>query len=153
MKVGISAVKQGTFVLAPARIDKHGPLFKKTDLDRTCMQMILGGTFFERHRKDMTTDAQIAIEKTESVTKEFSESLDRFISVEKRFADQSKRAVGSVRDASEKLASGLAKVEKAANFDRLERYVALLERAASAMNTLAELEASGKLDKIAGAIR
>ena len=101
----------------------------------------------------MTTDAQIAIEKTENVTKEFPESLDRFIGVEKRFADQSKRAVGSVRDASEKLANGLAKVEKAANFDRLERYVALLERAASAMNALAELEASGKLDKIAGAIR
>lgn len=60
---------------------------------------------------------------------------------------------GGVRDAADKLAAGLNKIEKAANFDRLERYVELLERAAKAMDLLATLEQSGKLEKIAGALR
>lgn len=141
------------FELQVAKRDRYGPAFYEKDVTRMCMNMVVNETFFERHRKDMTTDAEIAIEKTEKVTKEFSDSLDRFLAVEKRFADQSKRASGAVRDAGEKLANGLARIEKAANFDRLERYVDLLERAATAMNVLAELEASGKLDKIAGAIR
>jgi hypothetical protein len=51
------------------------------------------------------------------------------------------------------MASGLIKMEKSANFNNLERYVSLLERAASAMQTLADLEKAGKLDKIAGALK
>ena len=58
-----------------------------------------------------------------------------------------------VAKAADDLASGLAKVEKAANFSNLERYVNLLERAATAMQTLAELEKAGKLEKIAGALK
>jgi hypothetical protein len=45
------------------------------------------------------------------------------------------------------------KVEKTANFSNLERYVNLLERAATAMSTLAELEKEGKLDKISSALK
>lgn len=101
----------------------------------------------------MTSDAQIAIEKTEKVTAEFSVALEKLIDVERNFADQSKKASGTVRDAAEKLAQGMSKIEKAANFDRLERYVGLLERAAIAMNMLAELEETGRLEKIAEAIR
>lgn len=33
MKTGMSAVKQGVFVIATAKIDKHGPLFKSVDVD------------------------------------------------------------------------------------------------------------------------
>jgi hypothetical protein len=51
------------------------------------------------------------------------------------------------------MAAGLAKVEKAANFDRLERMVDLLERAAVAMSTLAEMEKSGQLAKLSEAIK
>ena len=40
-----------------------------------------------------------------------------------------------------------------ANFERLERYVELLERASQAMSVLAELEKNGKLEKIANAIK
>ena len=60
---------------------------------------------------------------------------------------------GDVRKAADDLASGLLKVEKQANFANLERYVSLLERAAVSMQTLAELEKTGKLEKIAGALK
>lgn len=149
----IYAGKQGQFYIAPAKIDKRGPLFHKADVTLLCERSILNNTFFERHRKRMTADTQIAIDKTNDVTNELAKTLDKFTIVQDRFVDQSKRAAGSVRDASEKLAIGLSRVEKAANFDRLERYVELLERAASAMKSLAEIEATGKLEKIAAAIR
>jgi hypothetical protein len=64
-----------------------------------------------------------------------------------------KKVSGSVRKAADDLASGLAKVEKTANFSNLERYVSLLERAATAMSTLAELEKEGKLNKISSALK
>lgn len=144
--------KEG-FAISPVGFDRHGPKFLKIDADRYSMGLINADSHFEIRVKNMTTDAERAIEKTEKVTSEFTASIDKFLSVEKRFSEQSKRAAGSVRDSAEKLANGLSKVEKAANFARLEQYVNLLERAATAMNALAELEACGKLDKIAGALK
>ena len=94
-----------------------------------------------------------ATEKIDAAYKEFNIALNRFVDLEAKIADSAKRASGSVRDSGEKLAQGLARIEKQANFSRLEQYVVLLERAASAMKTLSELESSGKLDKIAGALR
>ena len=101
----------------------------------------------------MSTDTERAIELTEDVNARFSKTLDNFQSTTKKFTEQAKNASGGVRDAADKLAAGLNKIEKAANFDRLERYVELLERAAKAMELLATLEQSGKLEKIAGALR
>lgn len=140
--------------LSPFKIVKTGPLYKKSEVTAACLKMVnTDYPFFNKKAKAMTTDVEKAIEKTTRVTSEFSLALDRLYNTEKQFAEESKRISGSVRAAGEKLAQGLAKVEKAANFDRLERYVVLLERAAAAMTTLAELEQSGKLEKIAGAIR
>lgn len=94
-----------------------------------------------------------ATEKINTAQNEFSAALDRFMELERKHGEAAKRASGSVRESAEKLAQGLARIEKQANFTRLEQYVTLLERAAVAMKTLAELEATGKLDKIAGALR
>ena len=150
---GIAGAYPSFFGINIAKIDKFGPAYLKSGVDSRCVDLILVGTYFERKAKTMTRDVDAAIVKVEQVTAEFSTTLDKFIALEDRFVEQSKRAAGNVRDSYEKLSQGLAKVEKAANFDRLEKYVEYLERAASAMTTLAELEASGKLDKIAAAIR
>jgi hypothetical protein len=153
MSITIVGPYRDNLGLRPVKIDKRGPAFTREDVTACCMRLILTESYFEQKAKTMMEDAEKAIEKTEKMTAGFSETLEKFLSMEKNVAEQSKRAAGSVRDAGEKLAQGLAKVEKAANFDRLERYVVLLERAAAAMTTLAELETSGKLEKIASAIR
>ncbi|MDP3875877.1 MAG: hypothetical protein Q8Q50_02740 [Methylobacter sp.] len=101
----------------------------------------------------MTTDAQKAIELTDSVEKKFSESLRKLTAAEQSFALASKKASGSVRESTTKLSEGLLRIEKAANFDKLERYVELLERAAKAIDILGDLEKSGRLAKIADAIK
>jgi uncharacterized Ntn-hydrolase superfamily protein len=68
-------------------------------------------------------------------------------------ANESKKHSQNVRKAANDLSDGLQRIEKLANFDRLEKYVALLERAASAITILAEIEKSGKLEKIASSLR
>lgn len=140
-------------IIAPVKIDKTGPLYKRSDVDKAVIGKINSESHFKGAAKIMTTDAEKAIKITENVIEQFSKTLDRFNDVEATFIAKSKKSAGEVKDASERLAQGIARVEKAANFDRLEKYVQLLERAASAMTMLAELEKSGKLDKIASAIR
>ncbi len=100
----------------------------------------------------MSEDARKAIEIANEVDVSLGVVLDRLSDKHKRFVEASKRASGDVRDAADKLASGLQRVEKAANFDRLERLVDLLERASAAMVVLAELERDGKLDRISRAL-
>jgi len=139
--------------IKPAMHDKHGPGYKKSDVEKVIINMINSNQYFKGQATQMTNDAEKAIELTESVNERFSKTLDTFSNTQKRFSEQAKSASGSVRDAADKLANGLVKIEKAANFDKLERYVELLERAAKAMDILATLEQSGKLEKIAGALR
>lgn len=139
--------------LMPVKIDKYGPLYSMADVRKGILRDVLIDNYFSRRNHKMTNDVQLAIDKTEKITAEFSKSLDKFFAVETSFVDRSKKASGDVRDAADKMAVGLSKIEKAANFDRLERFVGLLERAATAMRALAELEKTGKLEKIANAIK
>lgn len=101
----------------------------------------------------MTTDFDTAAKLMEEAEQRLSKNMQNMFLRETALADLTKKVGGQVRKAGNDLAEGLAKVEKAANFDRLERYVALLERAAQAMQTLADLENSGKLERIAAAIK
>lgn len=139
--------------IAPAMYDKHGPGYRKSDVEKVIVKMINSDQYFKEQAKQMSLDTEKAIELTEDVNARFSKTLDNFQNTTKKFTEQAKTASGGVRDAADKLAAGLNKIEKAANFDRLERYVELLERAAKAMDLLATLEQSGKLEKIAGALR
>ena len=149
----IPAKSFGDTGIAPAMYDKHGPGYRKSDVEKVIVKMINSDQYFKGQAKQMSTDTEKAIELTEDVNARFSKTLDNFQSTTKKFTEQAKNASGGVRDAADKLAAGLNKIEKAANFDRLERYVELLERAAKAMELLATLEQSGKLERIAGALR
>lgn len=139
--------------IKPVKIDKRGPLYDKEDLLNTTVRLIQTECYFKHGAKEMTKDANDAIAITEKVTQGFEVSLNRFSAVQKDFVNNCKKTSGDVRDAANKLSEGLARIEKAANFDRLERYVVLLERASVAMGALAELEKSGRLEKIAAALK
>jgi hypothetical protein len=101
----------------------------------------------------MNADIKTAIDLTEEADKRFASALDAFTKTHIDFSNSAKKASSSVRTAADTMAAGLARVEKAANFDRLERMVDLLERAAAAMSTLAEMEKSGQLAKLSEAIK
>lgn len=139
--------------IRPIGYDKFGPKYSASAVNDASMRLILADDFFYRGAKTMNADAQKAIKLTDEVRTEFNESLNKLVAVRQRFVDESKTASGQVRDAADKMAAGLARIEKAADFNRLERYVDLLERAAGAMTTLATLEKDGKLDRIASALK
>ena len=101
----------------------------------------------------MSVDVNNAARVLNEAEKALMTASDRYQEKSTHLSLIAKKCSGDVRKAADDLASGLAKVEKTANFSNLERYVNLLERAATAMQTLAELEKSGKLDKIAGALK
>lgn len=98
-------------------------------------------------------DIKKAEQIMESAIGNFQKTQERFGNLTQSMTDLTKKASGNIRKAADDLSSGLARVEKQANFNNLERYVVLLERAAVAMSTLAELEKTGRLDKIAGALK
>ena len=139
--------------LTPDAIGRNGPLYSIEQLMKYIHGAISTEDFYTRKAKNMTKDAEKAIEITDDVAKRFKSSINQLMVVEQEFVQQSKKMSGEVKDASEKIAQGIQRVEKAANFERLERYVELLERTATAMTILGELEKTGKLDKIATAIR
>jgi hypothetical protein len=139
--------------LIPEAMNRNGPLYSLGQVMKYIHGAINTEDFYTRKAKNMTKDAEKAIELTDDVSNRFKSSINQLMVVEQEFVQQSKKMSGEVRDASEKIAQGIQRVEKAANFERLERYVELLERTATAMTILGELEKTGKLDKIATAIR
>lgn len=139
--------------LKPVKHDRDGPAYALDDVNKFVISKINNENYFYQKGVKMMSDTKKASEKVEMTIKEFGTVIERFIALENSIVEQSKKTSGSLKDASEKLAQGISRVEKAANFERLERYVSLLERAATAMKMLAEIEATGKLEKIAGALK
>jgi len=138
-----------------AFIDRHGPAYTRKSVDDVIAQELTSdsGTYLSRGAKFVTTDMQKATDAITDAERLFSNAVDRYEQKSKALKEASRKVSSDVRKAADDMASGLNKIEKTANFNNLERYVSLLERAASAMQTLAELEKAGKLDKIAGALK
>jgi len=101
----------------------------------------------------MTQDYKTAEAACIDAQKMFDAALDRMIDKEKRLSETAKKTSGNIRAAANDLVNGLNRVEQVANFERLEKYVSVLERAASALTVLAELEKGGKLERIANAVK
>ena len=142
-------------IIKPAIIDKHGPAWNASDINKIVENEINSedGAFFKRTAKDAHKDFYEASELVDSQDKIFNRSIENLLKTTDKLKQDVKKVSGDIRKASDDLASGLLKVEKQANFANLERYVSLLERAASSMQILAELEKTGKLEKIAGALK
>lgn len=128
--------------------------------EKECTKLIVNSINYESdffaRSKDLNDDAGQIAKATDKIDQMLSaviSSMDSLTAAQKELGVKAKSASSSVRESAEKLSAGLLRIEKSANFDRLERYVDLLERAAKAMTALGELEKTGKLEKIASAIR
>lgn len=141
--------------LKPDIVDKHGPGWSIEKIKQAIANELTHeqGTYLTRKAKMVSTDYDKASEIAETAEKMFSRNASKLMLTSDELQANIKKVSGNVRKAADDLASGLMKVEKTANFANLERYVSLLERAATAMSTLAELEKSGKLDKISSALK
>jgi len=81
-----------------------------------------------------------------------NESVRLMIAVEQDLKDKTKTVSASVRSSADKLMQGIERIQKQADYQTLDRYVSLLERAAKAMEALSVIQESGKLDRIAKAL-
>ena len=139
--------------LEVVKYDREGACFDSAQIARLCCKAIDGEFYFKMRGKAMNKDLDGYTHILESAALKVSDKVDELVAGAVKLKESVKRSAGKIKDAHHKLADGIAKIEKTANFDRLERYGELLERAESAMTALAELENSGKLDKIAGALK
>jgi hypothetical protein len=139
----------------PDVIDRHGPGWTVARITKGIADEMTAetGTYLTRRAKMVETDYEKASEIAETAEKMFKRNASNLMATSDELQANIKKVSGNVRKAADDLASGLMKVEKTANFSNLERYVNLLERAATAMSTLAELEKEGKLDKISSALK
>ena len=134
------------------KITKDGPVLEKATMQKAVVRMISTGYYFRRYARVNANDMAAATELLDEANDRFSRSLDRFVNLQKEIADASKKASADIRKATDSLAQGLSRLEKFTNFNQLERNVELLERAAKAIDMLATLHMSGKLEKIAEAL-
>jgi hypothetical protein len=142
--------------LIPVGIDKDGPRFSMNNLMDVSAHEVAheeSSGFIKRTAQGTATDYDRANKVLEDARAMFIKNSDALRTSADSIANTAKKASQDVRKAADDMASGLLRIEKQANFNNLERYVGLLERAATAMQTLAELEKSGRLEKIAASLK
>lgn len=141
--------KNGTFRMDPQE------LFKVSDVKKWLIADTLtpGNSLITRKAKATMSDIDAATKIVHESTALFSAAFDAMTAQQANIAEQSKKVSGSVRDAQQKLSDGLERMTKTADFPRLEKYVLMLERAAAAMQILAELDKTGHLAKFSQAMK
>lgn len=139
----------------PDVLDKHGPGWSVEKITNVIAVELTAesGTYLSRRAKMISTDYEKASEISETAEKMFKRNVSNLMATTDELQANIRKVSGNVRKAADDLASGLVKMEKTANFSNLERYVTLLERAATALVTLSELEKEGKLGKITTALK
>jgi hypothetical protein len=148
-KIGITTL-DGIF---PVRQDKKGLMWRQSDVFVSVVKHIQTNNYFKRRAKIMTKDLEEATNLINESTNFLETSIEKLLKTENDLMDKSKKVSGSVRKSAHDLMTGMAAIEKMANFDKLERYVMLLERTASAMTILSDLDKDGKLEKLMTVIK
>lgn len=140
-------------LLAPVGHDRDGPMFSAHKLALTIVNDIRAESYFTGRAKMLSKDLEEAEQRINQSTQAVSNALEKMVSQERKFSEATKKVSGQVRDATHKLADGLARVEKTANFDRLSQYAELLGRIEKSLSVLAELEKQGLLEKVGKALQ
>lgn len=141
------------YSLKPIHGFKDGPGFDAKDVIRLCLGAMKANDYFSSRSKKMNEDLQQATDDVNKWIDNLDKGIDKIVETEARVAQKAKNAASSIKNTAEKLGQSLHKIERQADFSKLEKQIELIERATAAFNTLAELEQSGTLDKVINAIR
>tara|TARA_R110000824_G_C14781187_1_gene632021 strand:- start:66 stop:521 length:456 start_codon:yes stop_codon:yes gene_type:complete len=139
----------------PDKVIKNDPLWTGESVTKALAKIVNNNPelYFNQKERNIMKEITNATDIMNKAIEHFDKSYKRFELIETAMQKNIKTKAGDIKAAEEKLMQGLARIERAANFDRLQQYVTLIERASSAMKILADLETEGRLDKIATAIR
>jgi cell division septum initiation protein DivIVA len=132
----------------------HGErVYKKKKVDALIHNVIDNGHLGKHTATELARKHKEIEDAIEDWNARLSAHRDRMMTTETEIAKVCKATSASVRTAANHLGEGLVRLEKTANFDKLERHVALLERASAALQSLAELEKNGRLAQIMRAMK
>ena len=129
-------------------------LFDKNNVMSMVAEDINEGHQMQRQtNRRITPDFQAATETIDAMVSHLEEAQIRMLksmdAVAKGATDASRKA----RSSASEMAAMLDKINRGANYERLERNVALLERTAAAMQSLADLEKTGQLSRVIKALQ
>lgn len=134
--------------------DREGLGFNVDDVvESAARETVLNNGILKRKENAMKEQFETAKSVLEDSRKQFEHTLTKLLESEQAVSEQTKKVSGNVRKAANELGEGLVKIQKIADFDKLQRYTELLERCAQAISVLAELEQSGKLNKVINAVK
>ena len=103
--------------------------------------------------KRITPDFKAAEETIEQMVDRLEETNGRMNKAMDALAKGATDASRKARSSAADMTAMLDKINRGTNYERLERNVALLERTATAMQALAELEKSGHLARVMKALQ
>jgi len=124
-----------------------------SDVSMSCARLLLESDRLKLGVGIMSDYIDDAKKQAEEGMSLFDEAHDSLLTRERALIESSKRASGNIRKSCNDLANGLEKLERSANFDRLERLAETLERAATAVEALAKLDREGRLERIAAILK
>ena len=104
------------------------------------------------HAKPAVKTAKQAIEEIVTMAHAMGLTGDEMVKAGKRLVSNAETLQQNIKVSTDKIGSAVARLYDTANLDRLERYVALLERSSVALANLAELQRTGALSRIADVI-
>lgn len=139
--------------IKPAGYDRGDARWAETDVAKLVNERLHNSDYFQAREKDMVRAMEESAKVVDEMATRLLKSTDRLVEREKQLSDSTKKVSSQVRQNTDKLQGALSNMEKVANFERLERYVEILERAASAIQVISELEQGGKLERIIQAMR
>jgi hypothetical protein len=130
------------------------PLFKVGDI-KTIKNIVevKNGTLEKELEKETSKEIQAANDFLEFSLNKLNKKFQELKSLEIEFINHSKQSTGKLKDCSEKIGQAFERIHSKANFEKLEQYILLLERASKAMQSLSSVHDSGKLAKIMEALR
>lgn len=132
----------------PQYRDRHGTMYMVKDVRKVLIEEFNTGRQVHHRSKYMSAQIEEATAVVEEATKLFNKAFDHLMQTETKVSEAANGVSGRVKNSANDMHEGLQRIEKLANFDKLERHVAVLERAAAAMKVLAELEQNGSLKRI-----
>ena len=141
--------------LAPVVMDKHGPGFSGGAVNALLISELASDSesnVIIRKVKDMTPKITEALDVMEGSIDKVEELNKRLLNSEKSVAESSKKAVSKVKSSVNEISDSVAKIEKIANFDKLERYSKTLMEIADSLERISLLQNDGRLDGVIKAL-
>ena len=147
-----SSIPKSGNMLEPYKYIKGEPVWTETQIDILCLSLIKNNEY-NYISENLKMNIEQATADVEQLTKVFGNKIQQFTKTQTDLSEQAKKVSGQVRDSANKLNSAMQTLDKNMNLDKLQRQAELLERIATAMSSLVELEKSGSLERIVKAMK